>query len=661
MATDANARPPPRRDRGPNVLVLSAAGKPIFVRHGSADGRHPPDEDAWSTACGVLQGLRASVLSFGHVGRSDRGAPSLGDVRCVEAGGRMIVFLHAGALTLVAISDREDGNHNEAWLRLQLEHVYMQVLFTLTDQVQGIFGRSPGYDLRSILGTTEAGAIRNLLDRFDPADPLGDAEEGKSAHDDAGTGAGSFLTTGVECVRPVPPEIREHTSRMLVRACGGANGDNLFAALVVGTRLVTIVQPSNPMSQLRTSDLQLILTFVGRQPGLLTNELWFPLCLPRLDPSGFLYAYTSCLDPTTGLSIVLISPDNGAGQFESFRAAANTVRRNLGLRAVRRKVLRVLDTSLNASASSGSTQATGRRRKSGDSAGDLSGQSGQSALSGITAESGDSERKRTHLDDKAWSADDDGDEPRGGKEGDRVDGKSASVGKRPPMERQLSQNYYMDAEPEEERDDGEVPHEAPLLTALKVALSPKQQEEMMASYLQTASAIHFVFRCDIFVSGETSSGIGASSPGSMLTQCFGPPLTFPFADASSRRRVWDVYHRLSLRLRLGSASSEATADALDAVAEEALESCGAAVCTLDGVCPMQRLLEAPPNIHSVTYLQEDNECLFVGLNGKFFELYATLPATVQPNTGAAYCARLVRRLMGDERILFLSNPLTWGS
>ena len=51
----------------------------------------------------------------------------------------------------------------------------------------------------------------------------------------------------------------------------------------------------------------------------------------------------------------------------------------------------------------------------------------------------------------------------------------------------------------------------------------------------------------------------------------------------------------------------------------------------------------------------------VGLNGKFFELYATLPASIPPKTGTALCARLVKSLMGDERILFLSNPITWGS
>eukprot|EP00985_Skeletonema_marinoi_P030624 scaffold32940_cov139-Skeletonema_marinoi.AAC.1 len=34
----------PPKDRGPNVIILSSAGKPIFVRHGS-------DEDEWSSAC----------------------------------------------------------------------------------------------------------------------------------------------------------------------------------------------------------------------------------------------------------------------------------------------------------------------------------------------------------------------------------------------------------------------------------------------------------------------------------------------------------------------------------------------------------------------------------------------------------------------------------
>merc|ERR1719232_2473753 len=130
------------------------------------------------------------------------------------------------------------------------------------------------------------------------------------------------------------------------------------------------------MSQLHTSDLHLILTFVGRQPGLLTNELWFPLCLPRFNSSGFLYAYTSCLDPMgTGLSIVLISPDNTTNQFESFRSAANTIRKNLGLRSIKTKVLRVFDSSVTtlAASSVSNRQTCNRNMRKSESGGDLSG------------------------------------------------------------------------------------------------------------------------------------------------------------------------------------------------------------------------------------------------------------------------------------------------
>jgi len=651
-----------QQSRGPNVLILSAAGKPIFVRYGESGAEEgEPNEDEWATVCGVLQGMRANILSFGLSGL-ERGASSLGDIESITAGNRLIVFKHTEALMLVSISDRQDGNHNEAWLRLQLEYVYSQVLFTLTDQVQSIFERNPSYDLRTMMGPNEANSIRNLLDRFDPVDL--DSGESKTADDPSyGSGCGLFLTAGVECIHPIPPEIRQNASKMLIHACSKAGSSPLFAILMVGTRLVTIVQPANTSSQLHTSDLHLVLTFVGRQPGLLTNELWFPICLPRFNSSGFLYAYTSCLDQVTGLSIVLLSADSSTTQFESFRSAANAVRKTLGLRSIKTKVLRVFDSSSNTSqASSMATPAKGFRNSGHDSADDLS---------GITFASVDSERRKTNFDDSAWKMNYE-DEEEGYDEENSDDDEisiarriSARPAKKPPLERQLSQTCYLDNELQDisdEEKEKEVNHEAPLLTALRVAMSAKQQEEMMKSYLQTASAVHFVFRCDIFVQNGDPDDIGAASTGAMLTQCFGPPLSFPFIDASSQRHVWDVYQRLSLRLRLGSSSVEATMDALDMISETQHHNhynTSSQSVSLD--CPMQCLLESPPNVHSVTYLQEDNEWLFVGLNGKFFELYATLPATIPPKTGTAYCARLVRRLMGDERILFLSNPPTWAS
>ena len=371
------------------------------------------------------------------------------------------------------------------------------------------------------------------------------------------------------------------------------------------------------------------------------------------------------MDSTTGLTIALITPDNSPEQFASLRHTGNTFRKNLGLRSVKKKVLRAFGSSSNVSSiSSVSTPVAGQRsnhsiNNSGDD------------LSGITEDSLDSERKSPNLDDSAWKMKDENEDGVYDDEEEKDDhGKGIaqriSVGKAPSLN-------LMDENLGEEKEK-DVNNEAPLLTALQVALSAKQQEEMMNSYLQSACAMHFVFRCDIYVgNGDTADGgMDTESSGAMLTQCFGPAFSFPFIDDSSQRHILDVYQRLSLRLRLGSSSVEATMDALHMITEgiclkntlqnappqklsqiESQRSCQD--------CPMQSLLESPPNVHSVTYLQEDNELLFVGLNGRYFELYATLPATIPPKTGTAYCARLVRRLMGDERILFLSSPPTWGS
>ncbi|KAL7466307.1 hypothetical protein ACHAXS_006615 [Conticribra weissflogii] len=614
-------------------------------QHGDED--KDEGEDDWATACGILQAIRANVLSYGVF---DSGNPShrLGDVQSIVAGRRLITFLSTEALTFVAISDHtsysgnEENNEymdSEAWLRLQLEYVYSQVIFTLTDQVQRIFERSPNYDLRTMMGPNVNASIRNLLDRFDPVD---------SGH---GSGCATFLTAGVDCIFPIPPEVRDSSSRILIHACRGnlkkgshQESDNsaLFGLLMVGTRLVTLVQPSDPASQLHTSDLHLILTFVGRQRGLLTNELWFPLCLPRFDSSGFLYAYSSCLDPNeTGLSIVLISHQNNTEQFEFFRWAANNVRKQLGLPSVK----------------------TGILRFQGDAPSPV-----DSVKTSYSTHIVDTARERSHYDDDAWKREEQDyfDEDNEGLD-DSMVGRIRVGGRRGLMEKQLSSTNYLQksladfAIMSPGNNNINVVDEGALISALKIAISPEQQNETVNNYLQLASAVHFVFRCDIYI-GNRSEASASSASGGMLTQCFGPPLSFPFTDSSSQHHVWSIYHRLGMRLRLGSFSVETTMDALDMIKDaQRNDQFGVDARGISSDCPMQSLLESPPNVHGVTYFKEGNDWLYVGLNGKYFELYATLPGTIQPRTGSAYCARLVRRLMEDERFLFLSNPMTWDS
>lgn len=618
---------------------MSGAGKPIFVRYGdtsvSCDTDHQEyadEEDDWATACSLIQAVRANVMAFGIDSEND--AAPFGDIQSIEAGRKIIVFMNTEALTLVAIGDHE--LHNAEFLHLQLEYVYAQVIFTLTNQVNTIFRRSPGYDLRNMMGPNVNASLRSLLDRFDTMEMMDVSGNINSVFVDHQSGYGPFMTAAVECISPMPPELRDEASKLLISACKFGNRnrsrhsrvqDPLFAILMIGTRLVTLIQPSNAFSQLHTSDLHLILTFVGLQPGLLTNELWFPLCLPRFDSSGFLYAFTSCLDPNgTGLSIILISSNNSTEQFEAFRSSALNLRRCLGLPPAKSNVLRIHDSSSSIS-SSVATPVAGNRARARASEDDT-----------VTTNSGHSDDLEKHFDDTAWTREDTDDYLSEEEDGNNVRGQVPRIRAKA---RSKGERYYLP-----------TLQESPIIDALKIAISREHEDAMMSRYLNIASAVHFVFRCEVFIHSHNEN-----ISGGMLAQCFGPQMGFPFVDAVSQQHLWKVYQRLALRLRLGSSSTETTMDAFDMIIDGHNDNNRG----ISRDCPMQCLLESSPCVHGVTYVQDNNEWLHVGLNGRFFELYATLPGVISPKTGTAYCARLVRSLMGDERSLFLSNPFTWES
>jgi len=611
-----------------------------------------------------------------------------------------MVFLSIGALTLVAISylqKKEEECYNydeyetEAYLKLQLEYIYGQIIFTLTDQVQSIFERSPNFDLRSMLGATDA-VMRGLLDHAGPC----------------GNGGGSFLTAGVEMVSPLPVAIRESASGIIVQAaydlaCISSSSpllenkkrnkksiDNkrtpLFAMLLVGNKLITLVQPNYRPHQLHPSDLHLILNFVNFQPGLIShNELWFPFCLPRFHSSAFLYAYTVCFDPSeTKLSLVLVSADGSTEQFEYFRNLSKNIRREIGIPKEEQAVLKI------------DTRADFKRRST------------------ILEKQGESERNVMEAAALAFASDSlDLNEKEEEEDGKYTDPKSdeTSLKEEEKHEIQMMNQTTTEKSPQPPPPPtpklirtGDSLQRSALAMALKESLAPKIQDEFIRRYKDIASALHFVFRCDVVINNSpktyhsgniddvnnvNASVIGNSNGNSkngMLTQCLSPPLGFPFVDAKSKRRVWNAYQRLSLRLRLGSASFESTMDAFDMIVDDnGSSSAGTGDDAspegggggggdgsnnhnnnssnpgLGGIgrhCPAQCLMESPPNVHGVSYALDGTE-LFIGLNGKDFELYATLPGTITPRNGSALCARLVRRLMLDERILFLANPPTW--
>jgi hypothetical protein len=428
---------------------------------------------------------------------------------------------------VLALLLTHETKHPHGRLYLYTKDVFAQFIFTLTEQVQNVFDHNPGFDLRSML-TASDNLMHGILD-----------ESGPNGN------AGPFLVSGVQSYFPISFHVRERSSRTL-QSIGGETENTAFALLIVGDKLLTLVQPAFRHHQLRVSDLHLILNFLSRQPGLFSSELWIPFCLPRFNSSGFLYAYTRCLHVETKLSLVLISPLNTTEQFQTFRDAANKIQDELGFPAVVGSVLTIVNST--------------------------------------NSNDGNKERES----DVEWT-------------------RSTVISEDPNQ----SDDDYVDVSSDGERIiDRPSNQESTLLQELKRNTTDTTTiENIVKECLDEDYVMHFLFRIDVPV----RKGKGN------LTQCISPPLAFPFIDGSSKRRVWSYYQKMSLRLRLGSATVESTMDAFDMISQDKSSDNDRTFPGIAKYCPAIGLLESAPNAHGVTYIVEGSE-LFLAMNGRDFEL-----------------------------------------
>jgi hypothetical protein len=420
--------------------------------------------------------------------------------------------------------------------------VYGTILLTITEQVQNVLLQNPNFDLGESLGGATESIISEILDEASP----------RSKH-----GGSTFLTGGIESVYPITPEVRDRASKVLLEA-GERTDNTVFALLITGKKLLTIVQPRHVPHQLSSFDLHLLITFINHRPGLLTSELWFPVCLPRFNSSGFLHVYTNSLDSSTKLTLCLVSQANSTEQFQLFRRAAFAIRENLGLPAVVGNVLRILNPS------NMGTDSTCR-------------------------------------DDIAWRRSLDFDQVNC--EEDYVDASLDGGGMIPYV--------FGDTIPPSAKDSAHN-GPCPLLKDLEGALDPRLTQSTLESYCLTAQAMHFVFRLD----AQTTTH---QPHAGKLTQCLSSPLDFPFCDDASRRRVFCIYQQLQLRLRLGSATCQSSMDAFDLIADDQAASDEEHMKGIGRHCPASCLAESSPSVQGVTYVIDGQE-LFLAMNGREFEL-----------------------------------------
>lgn len=79
----------------------------------------------------------------------------------------------------------------------------------------------------------------------------------------------------------------------------------VFAILLGNNRLITLVQMKK--YHLHPVDLHLIFNLVQATESLKYSESWTPLCLPRFDNSGFLYAHVSYLADDCQACLLLLT------------------------------------------------------------------------------------------------------------------------------------------------------------------------------------------------------------------------------------------------------------------------------------------------------------------------------------------------------------------
>ncbi|CAB9515563.1 fusion protein MON1 homolog A [Seminavis robusta] len=185
----------------------------------------------------------------------------------------------------------------------------------------------------------------------------------------------------------------------------------------------------------------------------------------------------------------------------------------------------------------------------------------------------------------------------------------------------------------------------------EIQMTIRQSETLqMEHYLGIASVFHFLFRLEVPI-GNFQKSIRDEAPNSSqkLAQCLSPTLNkFPFVDARSRRRVWRMYQTLRWRL-------------LNRESNQPSSNNGMVTTGMERHCPAVALAASSVITTGTTlpcYIVDGSE-LFLAMNGSGYEFYAVLPSTTSIREAEASATKLLRRLVADQKSLFLTKLMCW--
>eukprot|EP00850_Spirogloea_muscicola_P015500 SM000119S25643 [mRNA] locus=s119:179698:183463:- [translate_table: standard] len=250
------------------MLASPSTPGPVHLVCLIGGGARYGDEHKLAGFAAILQAIISFVQNMGDT------------IKVVTAGALQIVFVTKGPVYLVSISSTDEP---VIALQAQLELLHAQVMMILTSAVDRCFLKNPNFDMRPLLGGTE-NSFSSLI------------------HDFSWNYAA--MLHSFTCL-PLSFPHRQAVAMALQEA---SSVHTQYGLLLAKNQVVSLLAPKK--SRMHPDDILLIANFVSSSDAFRSSETFTPVCLPKLNPSIFMYAYVRYLSSSTVL--VLLSTDADA-------------------------------------------------------------------------------------------------------------------------------------------------------------------------------------------------------------------------------------------------------------------------------------------------------------------------------------------------------------
>lgn len=261
-----------------HFFILSSAGKPIYSMNGC--------DDIVTVYAGIIQ----TIVSFFQY-HPDGSSQHIRSVTAKDGIGKTVKLVFADRSPILLMTSSSTGE-SDAQLAQQLDIIYSFLIATLSKpHIEKVYEKRDNFDLRSILGKADIScldAICNDLTNF---------------------GNPGAIVGGLECLN-----IRHKTRKKLDGIFLKHRSENLLYGLLVAPngRLVSVLRPR--LHTLHSLDLMLLFSMIyntntfkstveegtdhpsGTMPLATNEDFWVPICLPKFNPNGFLYAFIQLVE-----------------------------------------------------------------------------------------------------------------------------------------------------------------------------------------------------------------------------------------------------------------------------------------------------------------------------------------------------------------------------